>query len=618
MAEKRLEDMLWRNIRQIRSENDEQFARWVLEARSDFLRLRLRQEPALRKIYLDAVDNVAEEIRNLKPTIGPLTRNHLSALEKSLRREAEQISQGVAERLKDDLLGAVEAGASSLNRQLIRAIQESKAPLDILKIQRGFADVNSAAVEALWSRTHKGMMLSDRIWQASDNAQQAIRDIIWDGTARGRDAVKVARDIEKYVRHGAKTLADDYPDMMDRMGRRIPKNLSYEALRLARTEMSNALREGSYAAGRVNPSYIGSRWLLSSSHPIPDICDDFASADLYGLGPGGYPKGEEPPIAHPNCLCYSVPIVDSVSSFVDRLVNWTHDPSSDQGLEQWYNEIYRGQFGHVPAIQVASRPTTPAAQPLVDEKEWERSVRRLSGKKGIQAQFAALELHQQFKDAFDVELLFDPDFLVEAARPKKGKVLRDSMIELAKTLNRLPVAATRDNLSFGTLVLGASSPGTYGAFAPATGQVFIATEAFNTPPRLALTKVSHVTETLLHELGHAVHHAKWQHFEAWFEALWELPPERAGAAMWDLAQYGSSSSTPKELGGITAYGSTDPLEDFADTFRLLFIEEEGMRKPSIRIITRQQSGEVVIGEPHYRFSLLSSMLERLGWEVPEL
>ncbi len=355
MAEKRLEDMLWRNIRQIRNENDEQFARWVLEARSDFLRLRLRQEPALRKIYLDAADNVAEEIRTLKPTIGELTRNHLNALEKSLRREAGQISQGVAERLKDDMLKAVEAGASSLNQQLIRVIQESKAPLDILKIQRGFADVNTASVEALWARTHKGMMLSDRIWQAGDNARQAIRDIIWDGTARGRDAVKVARDIEKYVRHGAKTLADDYPDMMDRMGRRIPKNLSYEALRLARTEMSNALREGGYAAGRVNPSYIGSRWMLSSSHPVADLCDDFASADLYGLGPGGYPKGEEPPTAHPNCLCYSVPIVDSVSSFVDRLVNWTHDPSSDPELEQWYNEIYRGQFGHVPAIQVTSK-----------------------------------------------------------------------------------------------------------------------------------------------------------------------------------------------------------------------------------------------------------------------
>lgn len=357
MAEKRLEDMLWQNIRQIQRESDQQFARWVLEARSDFLRLRLKQEPAIRKIYLDAADNVAEEIRNLKPTIGKLTRNHLDALEKSLRREAEQISQGISERLKDDLYKAVEAGASSLNQQLIRAIQESKAPLDILRIQRGFADVNSAAVEALWSRTHKGMMLSDRIWQASDNAREAIRSIIWDGTARGRDAVKVARDLEKYVRHGTKTLTENYPEMMERMGGRIPKNLSYEALRLARTEMSSAFREGTYAAGRTNPSYRGVRYMLSNSHPVPDLCDDFASADLYGLGPGGYPEGEEPPLLHPNCLCYTVPLVEDTATFVDRLVNWTHDPSSDPELEEWYNQVYRGQFSQTPTVQVTSKAT---------------------------------------------------------------------------------------------------------------------------------------------------------------------------------------------------------------------------------------------------------------------
>lgn len=373
MAKKRLEDMLWKNIRQIQRESDKQFARWVLEARSDFLRLRLKQEPALRKLYLDAADNVAEEIRNLKPTIGKLTRNHLGALEKSLRYEAEQISQGISERLKDDLYKAVEAGASPLGRQLIKAIQDSKAPLDILKIQRGFADVNTAAVEALWARTHKGMMLSDRIWQTSDNARQAIRDIIWDGTARGRDAVKVARDIEKYVRHGARTLTEDYPEMMERMGRRIPKNLSYEALRLARTEMSNAFREGTYAAGRTNPSYRGVRYMLSSSHPAADICDDFASADLYDLGPGGYPEGEEPPIAHPQCLCYVVPLVEDTATFVDRLVNWTHDPSSDPELEEWYNQVYRGQFGQTPTIQVASKRLKLSTGRYTTDKEIEET-----------------------------------------------------------------------------------------------------------------------------------------------------------------------------------------------------------------------------------------------------
>ena len=344
MAAKDFGDMLWRNIKKIRSQSDEQFTRWVLEARSDFLRLRLRQEPALRRIYIDAADNVAEELRALASRKRTLQRSHLEALEKTLRGEAERINADVSERLRADMMQAVEAGARPLNEQLLRALGEAKAPLDSLKLQHGFGDINRAAVEALWSRTHKGMIVSDRIWDQSDKARSTIRSIIWDGTARGRDAVKVARDIEQYVRKGKATLARDYPNMMERMGeKRIPGDLCYEALRLARTEMSNAFREGTYAAGRTNPSYKGVRWLLSGSHPVEDVCDDYAQADLYGMGPGGYPKGEEPTTPHPNCLCISAPIVEDTEAFVDTLIQWIDDPSSQPDLENWYNELYRSQ-----------------------------------------------------------------------------------------------------------------------------------------------------------------------------------------------------------------------------------------------------------------------------------
>lgn len=344
MAEKSFDDMLWKNIKKIRSESDEQFARWVLEARSDFLRLRLRQEPALRKIYIDAADNVAAEIRALGARKGNLQRSHLEAVEKSLRIEAERINRSVSERLKSDMAQAVATGARPLNEQLLRALTDANANLDFLKFQHGFGDINRAAVEALWSRTHKGMMLSDRIWEQGNKARETMRSIIWEGTARGRDAVKVARDLEQYVRKGRATLARDYPNMMERMGeKRIPGDLCYEALRLARTEMSNAFREGTYAAGRTNPSYKGVRWLLSGSHPVADICDDYAEADLYGLGPGGYPKGEEPPTPHPNCLCSVAPIVEDTHEFATRIAEWIDDPSSQPDLENWYNELYRSQ-----------------------------------------------------------------------------------------------------------------------------------------------------------------------------------------------------------------------------------------------------------------------------------
>lgn len=338
---KRLDEMAWRNVKFIRSLSDEEFARDLLEARRDFLRLRLRHELELRRIYLSAADRVARELRSLKPTVGDLTRNHLTALEKALRQEAEKIQEATRELVRSGMNEAAGLGGRALSNQLLRALRDAGATLDFLKIQRGFGDVNRAAVEALWARTRDGLNVSQRIWQQTQAARVAMRDIIHAGVAAGRDVVKVARDLERYVRSGAKTLAEDYPRMMARMGRRIPKDICYEALRLARTEYSMAFMEGVYARGRTNPSYRGVKWMLSDAHPEPDVCDDLANADLYGMGPGVYPAGEEPAHVHPNCLCYVVPHLVDTRDFMIQLKEWRDNPASQPHIEEWYNNFYR-------------------------------------------------------------------------------------------------------------------------------------------------------------------------------------------------------------------------------------------------------------------------------------
>ena len=334
---------LWRNIMKIKTDSDEAFVRYILEARSEYLSLRLKQEPAIREIYVKAAGNVADDIARLAPGASDLTRNHLRALEKSLTREAENVRRALEGRLRSDLQQAAGLGGRPLQSHMTSCLQAAGLSLDMLRVQRGFGDVNTAAVEAIWARTRNGMKLSDRIWQTSDNARDNIRSIILDGVARGRDSAQVARDLEQYVKRGAATMAGDYPGMMARIGKRVPKDLCYEAFRLARSEMSMAFMEGVYAAGKVNPAYKGVRWLLSGSHPVPDICDDLASADLYGLGSGGYPAGDEPPYPHPNCLCTVAPLVEDTKEFVERLKNWRDDPSSEPQLEKWANEFYRAR-----------------------------------------------------------------------------------------------------------------------------------------------------------------------------------------------------------------------------------------------------------------------------------
>lgn len=339
---KRFDEMAWANIRKIRSNRDAAFVRDILQARSDFLRLRMRHIPAIRKIYVDAADQIAKRLRDLPPTTGKLTRDHLAAIEKELRKEADKIAQKSEPLIKRGIKEAFGLGTRPTDNQLMRAVQLAgiKA-IDIAKLQRGFADINTSAVGALWARTKKGLTVSQRIWNHSRNARDEMLNLIQTGLAAGRDAVKVARDLERYVRNGARTLAEDYPNMMARMKKRVPKDLCYEALRLARSEYSNAFFEGTYSRGRVNPSYTGVRWMLSDAHEIYDICDELANADLYNMGPGVYPAGEEPTYAHPQCMCFVVPHLQDTEKFIERLIKWQEDPKSDKDLNEWYNKIYK-------------------------------------------------------------------------------------------------------------------------------------------------------------------------------------------------------------------------------------------------------------------------------------
>ena len=623
-----LSKQLWRNIMKIRNDGDEEFVRYILEARSEYLSLRLKQEPAIREIYVKAAANVADDIARLAPGASDLTRNHLRALEKSLTREAENIRRALEGRLRSDLQRATGLGARPLQSHVTRCLQAAGVPLDILRVQRGFGDVNTAAVEAIWARTRGGMKLSDRIWATSDNARDNMRSIILDGVARGRDSAKVARDLERYVKQGAATMAGDYPGMMARIGKRVPKDLCYEAFRLARSEMSMAFMEGTYASGRVNPAYKGVRWLLSSSHPVPDICDDLASADLYGLGPGGYPAGDEPPYPHANCLCTVAPLVEDTKEFVERLKKWRDDPASQPELEKWYNEVYLGPAAQQPpppqagvAAPVPAQPTPPKAQPRVamTKAEWDRGLGKLAGKKGAELDAAVDELKQRFRAAFDAELEFNSGFLNDMSRRVKGGKTRKAVAELGVALNRMPIEATRDNASFQILRLGERLGGLHGDFDPATGVIRIDVQTFATQPQWAPNRLSHGYETLLHEVGHAVHKAQESYFAPWVDEMWDLDPLRQGAGLWDLRNYMRSTGRLKDPNGSTPYGRMEPLEDFADTWRLLYLEQSAVRRNQVYSYkTNPQDGKRVLGEAYTRFRLLGELIAQMGWRVPKL
>lgn len=205
-----------------------------------------------------------------------------------------------------------------------------------------FVRVNEAAVRAHIERTSYGMKLSDRIWDTSNGAGEVIRNIIQDGIASGRDAIETARALEGYVRSDANVMSKYYEGMQERMKGRVPDDLSYQALRTARTETTAALGQGSIRSARASPSCTGIKFCLSTAHRIRDKCDELARQD-FGMGPGVYPLDDPPPYpAHPNTLSYLVEIHQQVDNFVRQLRSWIDDPASQPGLNDWYATEYLG------------------------------------------------------------------------------------------------------------------------------------------------------------------------------------------------------------------------------------------------------------------------------------
>jgi hypothetical protein len=158
----------------------------------------------------------------------------------------------------------------------------------------------------LWVDSN-GYTLSERIWNTAGDTRRRLDAMLEDGIRRGRGvlnletggATGLARDLEQFLIPGRSLKRTRAPYGID---------ASFDAMRLARTEITRAHGQAAQMAAAMNPFVEQMQWSLSGSHPKPDICDDNASGGPNG--DGVYPLDQVPPYpAHPNCLCNLRPVV---------------------------------------------------------------------------------------------------------------------------------------------------------------------------------------------------------------------------------------------------------------------------------------------------------------------
>jgi hypothetical protein len=313
---------------------DQSYADYMLNARNRFLEHNAATVKQIRSVYTKAANDIAKDIRDVTP--GTLKHNHLSTLQKALEDRAKMINVKTLNALYDGIRLSVKDGTEGVQK-----ITQDLLRYDKAGVQWMFADINERAVLAITSRTGKdGLKLSDRVWRIGENVRKNMTTVVEDAVARGLDSRTLAKRVQQYMQPGKFTAMKQETRRM--LG--VSSDVSYEAMRLARTEMSNAYHEGTILANQAAPSYLGIVWMLSGRHAIPDVCNDYASHN----GDGFWPAGSEPPLPHPQCLCIALPRHEKPSEFAERLRSWAQNPSSDMKLEKWYNETGRKYISRPP------------------------------------------------------------------------------------------------------------------------------------------------------------------------------------------------------------------------------------------------------------------------------
>ena len=181
-----------------------------------------------------------------------------------------------------------------------------------------------------------GWNLSQRIWSDSQQTQRDIYQVMAKGLAEQKSVYEIAKDLESYVRPGAKLPWNPVLAMKNTKTGKIEykriykKQVDYNAQRLARTLAQHSYQQSFIAATQKNPFITDYIWHSNGSR----VCELCKSRD------GVHYKKDELPMDHPNGMCTMEPTV--ADDMVDQLADWFNSPDGT------YPEIdeFAGNFGY--------------------------------------------------------------------------------------------------------------------------------------------------------------------------------------------------------------------------------------------------------------------------------
>jgi hypothetical protein len=198
---------------------------------------------------------------------------------------------------------AQRAISETIKRQLNLENGWQKIGLEIDRLGVGKVELPKymVRVREIGRRMVAGETLTKADYRALDVASRRIDKLAASG-APTLHLKKAYRNLVTVVRE-QRTKAFDRA-----VARAVARKGRYYAERVAANEIARAYGQGQWWVFEQDEDATGYRSELSSRHPVVDICDYHAGANMYGMGPGVYPKGKGPAYPyHPKCGCILTP-----------------------------------------------------------------------------------------------------------------------------------------------------------------------------------------------------------------------------------------------------------------------------------------------------------------------
>lgn len=305
----------------------------------DIIKYLAKLEKQLVKVYGDTY-KAAIDIADVRKAIesgGTFTWNDNRQAAAKLDKMLRQMTQKVETLIANGIGSCYRQGERNVTGDVIKALgvrgkaqtAEVTAICDAATDQRR-AHGQSAAAHI--NARRGGIQASAQIWQ--QNAKKEIEIIVQNGMKEGKSPSEIAQSIRGYLKEPYRYEKSVYNPTTGRLerseaakdyhpGQGVYRSSYKNALRMARTEMTQAYRQAEWESYQNNPLIKAYEIRLSGNHttmkmvkgkrvpvPLTDICDKLA---------GVYPKTFKWVGWHPQCRCLMIPIMVSKKEFRELL-----------------------------------------------------------------------------------------------------------------------------------------------------------------------------------------------------------------------------------------------------------------------------------------------------------